>query len=174
VNLVLVGARGSGKSAAAAELSRRLGVGMVDLDERIERAAGKTVVEIFAAAGEAGFRRLEAEVLAGLRGIRDTVLATGGGVVIAEENRALLRELGRVVWLRVSPEVAVERTAGSDERPALTDLAPLEEAREVARSRRAWYEEVADAVIDTDSLKLSEVCDELEQLWNAAARDHVR
>jgi len=174
VNLVLVGVRGSGKSAAGAELARRLGLAFVDLDRAIEEAAGEPVAAIFARLGEAGFRSLESAALAGLRGVDRTVLATGGGAVIDERNRRILRDLGTVVWLRVSPESAVARTVGSRGRPALTGLSPEDEAREVARSRRAWYEEVADEVIDTDPLGLSEVCDELEQLWLLAARDDVR
>jgi shikimate kinase len=174
LNLVLVGVRGAGKSAVGAELARRLGLSFVDLDAEIAAAAGEPVSAIFAQSGEEGFRRLESEALERLRRIDRTVLATGGGAVIDERNRAILRELGRVVWLRVSPEIAVERTSASVARPALTELPPLEEAREVAQTRSAWYEEVADAAIDTDSAALVEVCDELEQLWRAAARDDVR
>ncbi|MBW2278807.1 MAG: shikimate kinase [Deltaproteobacteria bacterium] len=174
MSLVLIGARGSGKSAVGVELAQRLDYEFVDLDRAVEAAAGKSVAEIFASTSEAEFRRLETIALAGLSDRQETVVATGGGAVIAAQNRKILRELGKVFWLKVSPEVAVARTAGSNSRPALTELEPLEEAREVARSRRACYEEVADEMIDTDSLALLEVCDELEQLWRAAARDDVR
>jgi shikimate kinase len=174
LNLVLVGVRGSGKSAVGAELARRLGWRFVDLDVEIEARAGRSIIEIFASAGEGEFRRLETETLAGLGDLEQIVLATGGGVVVSEANRELLPVLGKIVWLRVSPEVALERIGDSRSRPALTDLPPIEEAREVARSRRAWYEQVADGAIDTDSLTLAEVCNELEQLWRALARDDVR
>lgn len=174
MNLILVGVRGSGKSAAGAELARRLGCDFVDLDARIERAAGESIAAIFGREGAAEFRRLESKTLAGLRGLERTVIATGGGAVIDEANRRAMRDLGRVVWLRVRAETALERIGDSSSRPALTELPPLEEAREVARSRRAWYEQVADESLDTDSLTLAEVCDELEQLWHAAARDHIR
>ena len=174
MNLVLVGVRGSGKSAVGAELARRLGYAFVDLDTAVEEAAAKSVAEIFARSGEDEFRRLETRALEELRGRERIVLATGGGAVIAKRNREVLVALGLVVWLEVSPQVAVERTRGSGSRPALTDLDPLAEAREVARTRRAWYEEVSRESIETDSLEAAEVCDELEQLWRAAARDHVR
>jgi shikimate kinase len=174
LNLLLVGVRGSGKSAAGAELARRLGCDFADLDEEVERVAGISVAEIFARSGEAEFRRLETEALTRMIGREHTVVATGGGAVVDATNRELMHGLGKVVWLRVSPETAVERVGRSSSRPALTDLPPLEEAREVARSRRAWYERVADEVVETDSLTLAEVCDELEQLWRALARDDVR
>ena len=174
MNLVLIGVRGSGKSAVGTELARRLGWRFVDLDLEIEGRVGRSIGEIFEAAGEDEFRRLETETLAGLGDLDQVVLATGGGVVVTETNRGLMPSIGKVVWLRASPEVALARTGDSRSRPALTDLPPLEEAREVARSRRAWYEQVADEAIDTDSLTLAEVCDELEQLWRALARDDVR
>jgi shikimate kinase len=172
--LVLVGARGAGKSTVGSELARRLGIAFADLDARIEQATGASVEEIFVRGGEAEFRRLETAALAELARTGPTVIATGGGAVVRARNRALLRELGTVVWLRVSPEVAVARTAGAPGRPALTELAPLEEAWAIARQRQQWYEEVADHTLETDGRVSAEVCDELEQLWHDLARDDVR
>lgn len=174
MNLVLIGVRGSGKSAVGAELARRLDFRFVDLDAEVEGEAGRSIAEIFERSGEAEFRRLEAAALAGLRGLERAVVATGGGAVIEEDNRRIISELGTVVWLRVSPETALRRMGDSSDRPVLTDLPPLEEAREVARARRAWYEQVADAQLETDASTLVEVCNELEQLWRALARDDVR
>ncbi|MGH2658553.1 MAG: shikimate kinase, partial [Actinomycetota bacterium] len=101
----LVGMPGSGKSTVGPELARRLGVSFVELDSEIERAAGKSVSEIFAEDGEARFRELEASALT-VVGARDpSVVSCGGGVVLEPANRVTLRATGDVVFLSVSLNV---------------------------------------------------------------------
>ena len=95
--IALVGPRGSGKTTVARLLAGRLGWGWVDADDELERRAGRSVRRVFAEEGEAGFRELEAAVLRELCGLRRHVLATGGGAVLREDNRALLRSTARVV-----------------------------------------------------------------------------
>jgi shikimate kinase len=171
--MILVGVRGAGKSAAGRMLAGRLEAGFLDLDAEIEKRAGTSIAAIFENEGEDAFRALETEVLAGLT-LEESVLATGGGVVLSQDNRERLRELGLVVWLQVSPEGATERCQGDGRRPPLTGLPPLEEAREVARRREPFYREVSHRTVSTDHRPVQEVCDELEQLWRAASRDDLR
>ena len=87
-------------------------------------------------------------------------------MVVRAENRRLLRRLGRIVWLEVSPEVAVRRLRKDTSRPPLTHLSPLEEAHEILNERRNWYQELADVSVLTDNRSLKEILDELEQFWN--------
>lgn len=174
MNLVLIGVRGSGKSTAGVQLARRIDLSFVDLDREIEKLSGSSLAELICGAGgEPEFRRLESRALARLAGCEGSVLATGGGVVQSRANRESLKRLGPVIWLAVSPEEAVRRTAG-ERRPPLTDLPPLEEARQVAEHRAPLYHDLADAVVETDGKSLEEVCDELEQLWYDLSRHHLR
>ncbi|MBN1946085.1 MAG: shikimate kinase [Bradymonadales bacterium] len=173
-NLVLVGVRGAGKSAVGELVATRLGLTFVDLDREVERLAGRTVAEIFGGSQEATFRRLESEVLRQAQRLSRSVVATGGGVVTSGENREILGGLGMVVWLQVTPEQAIARLTGSSDRPPLTHLPPLEEARRIARLREPWYREVAHHAVSTDHRTLAEICDELEQLWRAFSGDHLR
>ncbi len=167
MNLVLVGVRGSGKSAVGKRMARRLGLDLVDLDHEVEKTAGVSIPELFAHRGAAEFRRLEHEALLRQRRAAGTVISTGGGVVLRADNRAHLRTLGAVVWLQVAPETAVRRMAASHPRPALTEQTPLVEARAVARERAPLYREVCMHTLQTDELDLDEVCDELEQFWHS-------
>jgi shikimate kinase len=167
MSLVLVGARGAGKSTAGRVLARRVGAAFVDLDAVIEAGAGTSVSRIFADRGEAWFRELEHRVFLSQPLDQATVIATGGGVVLRADNREHLAQAGAVVWLRVSPETAVARTRDEGGRPALTSLAPLEEARAVAQARAGLYEQVASHHVSSEDRSLDEVCDELEHIWHA-------
>ncbi len=113
----------------------------------MEEAAGESVRGIFAARGEAAFRRLELAALRALRGEPASVVATGGGVVEGAEARRLLGRLGEVVWLQVAEEELLRRLARSRGRPSLTGRPVAIEARALLRRRRPLYREVADRVV---------------------------
>ena len=145
MDVVLVGLPGSGKSAVGRRLAHRHGATFVDLDEMIEKAAGKPIPTIFADDGEAAFRRIERETVASL-GPADpsaevrTVIATGGGAVVDPRNRwALYR--GRVpLWLDVRPEVLAQRLRRSPTvRPLITGRDPMGAIRDLARDRERFY-----------------------------------
>lgn len=167
MNLILVGLRGSGKTELGKTLAKRLSVDFVDVDHMVEKSAARSIGEIFTQSGEGLFRRLEGEALARLEGTVNTVVATGGGIVLQEENRRFLKQLGKVVWLEVSPLISVARTRNDGNRPRLTALSPSEEAAKILEVRRCFYEEVADVSISTDNRSIEEICDELEQFWNS-------
>ena len=155
--VLLCGLMGSGKSRVGRALATRLGWDFVDTDERVEKAAGMKISEIFARDGEAAFRRLESEALAGLPTHR-AVVALGGGAVISAENRRRLREKGTLVWLDASPATLVERIGESQKRPLLAGLdRAAREARltELRAERLAAYSE-ADLQVRTDGMSVEE------------------
>jgi shikimate kinase len=161
MNIVLIGYRGSGKSAVGRALAQRLGWPFVDTDSVIERQAGSTIREIFAAQGEAVFRDLEATAIAQVAARDAQVIGAGGGAILRETNVAALRRNAKVVWLTASPEVLWSRiqsdstTAAS--RPNLTSSGGLEEVRQVLEQRTPLYESAADLVIDAGVLKPEEL-----------------
>ncbi|GAB4170369.1 MAG: shikimate kinase [Geothermobacteraceae bacterium] len=116
-NIVLVGFMGCGKSTVAAELARKCAWQAVDLDELIVSQAGRSIPGIFAEDGENTFRQLETEALRNLVGRRGLVVATGGGIVLREENWNLMRQLGPVVFLQTDPGVIRSRLQGPSGRP---------------------------------------------------------
>ncbi len=153
--ITLIGYRACGKSSLAPKLAKRLGWTSVDCDQAIEERAGRSIPEIFAAAGEAGFRKLETEVLADLLLQPHTVIASGGGAVLAAENRRLMKAAGPVVWLHVSEKTLVarlsqDRSRGSV-RPSLTGRPIDEEVREVLAQREPCYKDAASIIIRADN-----------------------
>lgn len=146
----LVGMPGSGKSTVGRQLARRLGVPLVDLDQRLEQALGTTIRAYFDSHGEDAFRDREAALLAEVAAQPGPlVLSTGGGIVLRPENRAVLQRFGTVLYLRATPEDIFKRVRHDQARPLLQVANPLERLRELYGQRDALYREAAHYVIET-------------------------
>lgn len=158
--LALVGIMGAGKTTVAQRLGERLGTSVADLDAWVEADAGCTVADLFAREGEAAFRRREHAVLHRALGAGVGIVACGGGIVISEPTRALLKERCRIVWLEVSSREAARRLAQvSSTRPLLVD-GPIEaRLEELLGSRTALYASTADVRVPTDGLDADQVAD---------------
>jgi shikimate kinase len=162
MNLVLIGYRGTGKSAVAAILSQKLQMTAVSLDEEIVREAAMPIPEIVEKRGWPWFRDLESEIVERFARREEAILDTGGGVVLRPENIENLRRGGALFWLKASVDVIVERIQGSTERPSLTEgRSFLEEVEEVLSERLPLYRAAADREIDTDRLTAVGVADEM-------------
>jgi shikimate kinase len=152
--LFLIGARGTGKSSVARLLAGLLGCAWCDADTLLEERAHKTIRQIFADEGEAGFRDREAAILGELAGCRDLVVATGGGVVLRAENRTSLQR-GTVIWLRGAPAVLWRRMQAdattAERRPNLAQ-GGLAEMEAVLEARTPLYAACANYAVDTDEL----------------------
>src|SRR5215210_3850034 len=143
-NIFLVGLMGAGKTSVGKLLARRLGKVFYDSDHEIERSTGVRIPVIFEIEGESGFSARESRVLAELARCPDIVLATGGGAVLAEENRRVLSAHGTVVYLRASPHDLYQRTRHDRNRPLLQTDNPLGKLTSLFSERDALYREVAD------------------------------
>jgi len=151
--IALLGLRGAGKSTVGRRLARRLRVPFVELDRRVEEAAGMSLGELFALHGEAYYRRLEREALQRvLADRRPLVLATGGGLPASPETYALLREHALAVWLRAAPEDHWNRVVQQgDRRPMADHPEAMAELRRLLSSREPLYAQAA-ATVDTSRL----------------------
>lgn len=146
--VVLVGMMGAGKTTVGREYARRHGLRFIDCDHELEARTGVSVTTIFEIEGECGFRRREAQLLDELLHESQLVLATGGGIVLAPENRAVLRERGVVVYLNVPTQVLWERTRNDRNRPLLQVPNPRERIENLYAQRDPLYREVADIIVD--------------------------
>jgi len=160
-NIFLIGPMGAGKTTIGRALARRLKMDFVDADQEIERRTGVSISWIFEIEGEAGFRRRETQVLEELTDRPNTVLATGGGAVLAEANRRWLRTRGRVVYLRASIDALLERTRNSRHRPLLETDDRRGRLEALMRERGPLYEQEADLVVDTEGRPAAKVAEEI-------------
>lgn len=163
-NVILIGFMGCGKTSVGIRLSYQMRRAFLDTDKLIERRAGMTISEIFEKDGEAYFRRLETETLKGLlteEGSR--VISTGGGLPTREENRALLKELGTVVYLKLSAQTVYERLRGDTQRPLLQCDDPLGKIQELMAAREALYTAAADVTVDVDGRSFEAIIKEIEE-----------
>lgn len=147
--LVLVGLPGSGKSTVGRSLGRRLGLPFHDSDHVIEQRIGCSIREFFAREGEERFRDEEQQALADIAAGPACVLATGGGAVLREANRQMLRQAGHVIYLRCTPEELWRRLHRDTKRPLLQVSDPQGKLRQLFAERDPLYREIAEFIIDT-------------------------
>ena len=154
---ILLGFMGAGKSTIA----RGLDPNYLDMDALIEKRLGMSIAEFFAEMGEETFRQVESEVLAELLQ-RDQVVSTGGGVVISQRNRDLLKTNSDNIYLKADFEILYHRIAADKEnqRPLFLKNSK-EELAAIFQERQAWYEEVASRVLDVTKLSPEEIIEEL-------------
>jgi shikimate kinase len=156
----LVGFMGAGKTTVGRELARHLKYDFVDLDEVIAARTAKSVQEIFGELGEAQFRSLESAAIQSCGEMIQSVVALGGGAYVQEQNRVLLREIGKTVWLDCPIEICLKRISGDESRPLLSDESQMQA---LAAHRRASYAQ-ADLVIQTCDLSPQELAIEITRL----------
>lgn len=155
MNIVLIGFMGIGKTKVGRMLAKRIGMEHVDTDAVIVERAGKSINNIFAEIGEAGFRKFESEVILEVS-IRDNIVVScGGGVVVNEKNMELLTNSSRIYLLRAKLENIKKWLENDNKRPLAKD------AEELYAKREELYEKYADIIIDVDDIKLEKAVDKI-------------
>jgi shikimate kinase len=167
-NIALIGFMAVGKSAVGRNLAKRLGWRFVDLDRMIEKRAGLKVREIFESKGEPYFRELEKQTLAELLEQRDHVIATGGGVVMDDENLRLLKDKALIVCLTASTDAILARVGSGTKRPLLRGPNRRERIEELLKLRAGNYAQ-AHVTVDTSNVTLDQVADQI-----VAAVDNIQ
>jgi len=159
INPVLVGLMGSGKSSIGRRLAKFLNVALIDLDHYIVEKDGRSIPDIFAQEGEAFFRRLETACLREVLG-KPAVIATGGGVVMSEENRQLLNAHPPVIWLKATPRFLAGRIHGDSNRPLIADGETLDDTlkkiQALADVRYPLYQACTDFTLPRGDMKKPE------------------
>ena len=173
-NIFLVGPMGAGKTTIGRQLARELKMEFVDSDQEIEDRSGVTISWIFDVEGEAGFRRREKKILEELTSRKGIVLATGGGAVLAPENRKYLHSRGTVVYLMATIGQQVERTKHDSRRPLIQNVTDIRgKLKELMEIRDPLYREIADYVVMTNRRSPKSVSSEIvKQLFGDEVHEH--
>jgi len=156
-SLVLVGMMGAGKSSVGACLRRRMGLGLLDTDEIVASKFGMSISEVFARYGEKKLRELETEALRCMRTEEQTIIITGGGIVLRKENVEILRSQAVIVWLDGDEETLFARASRKQNRPLLQTKNPRKTFSQILGARRPLYAKIADIRVDTSVLTDEEV-----------------
>ena len=148
---------GAGKSSVGGCLHRRTGLALQDTDEIVASKLGMSISEIFPKFGEQCFRQAETEALRSLPPTERTIIVTGGGIVLRNENVEILKRLGVIVWLDADEETLFARASRKQNRPLLQTKNPRKTFSQILGARRPFYAKIADIRVDTSVLTDEEV-----------------
>ena len=160
MNILLIGFMGSGKSTIGRKLAKLLEYSFVDTDSLIEDDQGCSVDEIFKYGGEECFRNMETRLLQKLKNVENSVIATGGGIVLSEQNQRLMQEIGKRVYLNVPQKELQQRLKNDRNRPLLKKKDPETVVQKMMKERVLLYEE-AEYIVDTGQRSPQKIASEI-------------
>lgn len=163
-NVFLIGFMGCGKSTMASLLAEELHMGLVEMDETIEKEEHRTINEIFATDGESYFRDVESALILRIADKGKAIVSCGGGAILREENVVNMKKNGTVVYLCATPETIYKRVRHSTNRPLLNGNMNVEYISELMSKRINKYENAADIVLCVDGKSKSEILSELVKI----------
>jgi shikimate kinase len=166
MHIYLLGYRGSGKTTVAGLLAQILDRPMVDTDDWVESAAGKSIREIFADGGEQVFRDREQQAIEQIANLPEpAIVALGGGAVLRPANQEVLKKTGHRVWLTASPQRLYDRItndcSSADRRPSLTGKAGFDEVVNLLSERQPIYQQISEFTVDTDGLTPDQIAERI-------------
>lgn len=163
-HVILIGFMGCGKSTVGYRLSYKLRKCLIDTDQLIEHREGMTISQMFQQKGEGYFRQKETQCLQSLADeLGSRVVSLGGGTPVREENRAIIKSLGKVVYLKATPETIYSRVKHDTKRPLLQCDNPIARIEALLKERGPIYESVADIVIEVDGKHIKQVVQEVAE-----------
>lgn len=163
-NIFFIGPMGAGKTTIGRQLAKMLNREFYDSDKVIEERTGASISLIFELEQEAGFRKREKAIIDELTNMDNVILATGGGAILAPENRKCLASRGHVVYLYAPIEHLLQRTSKDTNRPLLQTDDPQQKLEELMKIRDPLYREIADTIVETDSCQIKNVVSKIVHL----------
>jgi len=174
VHILLIGYRGTGKSAVGKKLAEKLQMPFYDMDELIETRTGRSIKETVAENGWAYFREREREIVREITAFQRSIIATGGGAVMDEGNAAILKKHGILIWLNADVKTIVSRIQGDlnskERRPSFSQDDIIRETEDVLKIRMPVYDRLADFSIDTTNKNIDEIVNGICQFLSRTDR----
>ena len=162
-NIFFVGLMGAGKTTIGKLLARHLGKAFYDTDQEIEKRTGVKVSTIFELEGEVGFRKRETAIIQELSQLNNIIIATGGGAILAEENRQLLKAHGTVIYLRANVNELWHRMRNDKHRPLLQNVDIRAKLEQLYAERNPLYTETAAYIFDTGNQPVASIISQIEK-----------
>ena len=162
-NIYFIGLMGAGKTTIGKQLAKQLGKTFYDTDHEIEKRTGVKIPVIFDLEGEEGFRKRESAVISELTKLSNIILATGGGAVIAQENRDCLKKNGQVIYLRANANDLWHRMRHDKQRPLLQNVDIRAKLEQLYSERHSLYMDTASIIVDTGNQPAAAVIKQIEQ-----------
>ena len=160
-NIILIGFMGTGKSAISRRLNKLTGMKEVDTDAMIVEREGMSIPEIFDKKGEDAFRNMETELLRELKNKKNLIISCGGGMALRDENSAIMKEVGTVVWLKATPQTILKRVEHDDNRPLLRGNKNVEFIGNLLDQRSPKYEAASHFSVTTDNRTIQAISEEI-------------
>ena len=161
MNIILIGFMACGKSSVGRALAEQTGMKLIDLDAMIVEKAGMCIPDIFSSVGEKAFRDLESHCVQLVSKEKNAIIATGGGVILREKNRDLLRHGGLVVWLKTTAENVAKYSARNDDRPLLKDGKGISDIQKMMDTREDFYRTTSHLSIKGYTMNLPMICEKI-------------
>jgi len=175
LNIFLIGYRGTGKTTIGNVLARRLGKRFIDADVYLEQKEGRTIREIFEEDGEEGFRDIESRIVEELCLQDDSVIATGGGAILRDDNAKKIKASGITVFLEADVDAISKRINKDNQtyqkRPNLTKRGGYQEIEYLLEKRRPHYDKAADFVINTSKMSINEAVEKIASFIRSYVTD---
>ena len=165
-NIILVGLMGSGKTTLGKQLSKTFNKDFIDTDYLIQQKTGVDITTIFELEGENGFRARETSLLKDLVLEENKVIATGGGMVLRSDNRELLKKIGKIFYLRASPNDLALRLKHDKSRPLIQNVDLLSKLKTLFEERDMIYRDLANFIIETKNKRISDMNEQIKELLN--------
>ena len=170
-NIFLIGPMGAGKTTIGRQLAKKIAHEFYDSDHEIEQRTGADIPLIFEIEGEEGFRKRESQVITELVAKENIVLSTGGGAVLKQENRQVLKDNGLIVYLKSSPEKLFKRTENDKRRPLLESDDRMKQIEKILSEREPLYIELADEIVETTTMTIKKIIHKLQKLYQEHEND---
>ena len=163
-NIFIIGSMGSGKTSIGKILAKKNNLSFLDTDHEIIRSCGYSIPDIFKEFGEEHFRNLETEQLRKMKALENHVISTGGGIILKNDNRKLMKELGIIIFLDINISSQVDRVKNRKNRPLLNDKNLKDNLLSLKKTRDPIYKKISNYIIDVSGKEREQIINEIQKI----------